>query len=440
LAGILRKALNTAYVIPACAWERRMPFAPPAVIRAIQIHRMRSIVRHAWKYVPFYRQSMEERGITPRDIREPGDLEALPLICNENMRDDPSIFNSRKLNPDKDMVIRTGSYKVIYWSRGAALQWFARISRTREVINNLLGKGSGYVEVYINSPVNCNLYMNQYWQSQLLFRGRGKAKIRLDANDLYEKIVAQLNRIKPDIVYCFGSFSDQLFKYIEAENLELASPGIWISGSDMMGVGTRELIESKLGCPVYSAYNMNEMGAMSFECEKRAGFHLNIDACHVRIADEQGKTLEDGKAGEVIISNLVNRATVLLNYRTGDRGKISSEACECGRNLPLLSDLYGRTSDILECGKGIAVSFGQIEAQLGEIMVGVSIYQVVQERPGHFRWMIVPLPGCDRDCVESGIRRLMDKILPGRCQMEISWVAGIDLTPSGKRKFVVHRF
>jgi len=383
---------------------------------------------------------MEERGITPKDIREPEDLEVLPLINNKDMRADPSIFNSRKLNPDTDMVIRTGSYKVIFWSRRAALQWFARISRTRDVINNLLDKNSGYVEVYINSPVNCNLHMNQYWQSQLLFMGRGKAKIRLDANDLYEKTVSRINRIRPDIVYCFGSFSDQLFKYIDDRHLELASPGIWISGSDMMGAGTREHIEAKLGCPVYSAYNMNEMGAMSFECERRDGFHLNIDACHVRIADEKGNTVRDGESGEVIISNLVNRATVLLNYRTGDRGKMAVEPCGCGRNLPLLKNLYGRISDLLRCGNGIDISFGQVEAQLGDIMSNVRIYQVVQERPGHMRWLMVPLSNCDRDHVEAGIRTLMEEIIPGRFEMEVCWVKSVEFTPGGKRKFVAHRF
>ena len=106
MSSSLRKVLNTAYVIPACLWEKRMPFAPSSVIGALQRQRLGRIVRHAWKYVPFYRGVMKERGLTPSDIREPEDLRKLPLISNADMLDDTSIFNSRLVNPETDLLIR----------------------------------------------------------------------------------------------------------------------------------------------------------------------------------------------------------------------------------------------------------------------------------------------------------------------------------------------
>lgn len=438
--GVIRKALNTAYVVPACLWEKRMPFASARLIRAVQKHRMRHMVRHAWKHVPFYRRAMEERGLQPSDIREPEDLSLLPLISNEDMRRNPSIFHSTMADPGRDMVIRTGNYKEVLWSRHAALQWFARISRTREVINNLTGKKSGYTEVYVNSPVNCNLEINKYWEKNLLFLGRASAKERLDANDLYEKITRDINRLRPDILYCFGSFSEHLVKYINSRKLPFNPPAIWVYGSDTMSCGTRKLIEESFGCMVYSAYNMNEMGAMSFECERRDGYHLNTDSCHVRIGDENGESVKDGEAGEVIISNLVNTSTIFLNYRTGDRGRLSAEPCSCGRTLPLLKDLMGRISDTVYSADGLNISFGQLDGQVGEVMEGVALYQIIQERPGHVCWHLVPLPGCDRNAVEARLGRIMEKVLPFPNRVEVQWVDELEFTPGQKRKFVIHRF
>lgn len=436
----IRKARNTAYVIAACFWEKRAPFAAPAVLRALQQRRLRTIVSHAWKHVPFYRLAMEQRGLTPADFRRPEDLKKLPLISNEDMRENPSVFHSDSLNYKTDMLIKTGNYKLVYWSRRAALMWFARISRCRDVINNLLDQKSGYTEVYVNALISCNPEMNKYWNSNLLFTGRAAGRIRLDIHDPYEKIVEEINRIRPDILYCFGSYSEHLVKFIENRGLKFNPPKVWVTGSDMMSHGTREFIEERFGCPVYSAYNMNEMGAMAFECENRDGFHLNTDACFVRIADEDGETVPEGETGEVIISNLVNTSTILLNFRTGDRGRMGSTRCSCGRNLSLLKDLFGRVSDTVYCANDTNISFGQIDAEAGHLMNDVALYQIIQERPGHICWNLVPLPECDRDSIEVRLGQLMKKVFPFSNKVEIRWVDKIELTPGQKRKFVIHRF
>jgi phenylacetate-CoA ligase len=185
---------------------------------------------------------------------------------------------------------------------------------------------------------------------------------------------------------------------------------------------------------------MNEMGAFSFECERRSGFHLNTDACHVRIADEDGETVPDGVAGEVVISNLVNRATVILNYRTGDRAVMSSEPCSCGRTLPLLQELQGRVCDTIYCVDDRDVSYGLLAAPCGELLAMVSNFQIVQERRGHICWNLIPFPGTRQGDIASGLKRLTQKILPHPNEVEIRWVENIEVTPGQKRKFVVRRF
>lgn len=438
--SVLNRGFNAAYSVPACLLEKRLPWASPKLLGALQRRRLRSIVKHAWNHVPFYRGAMEKIGMTPADIRRGEDLQRLPLISNQDIRRDPSLFNSDTADFENDLLLLAGNYKKIYWSRKAALQWFTRITRFRTVINNLLEKDSGYVEVYINPVKSCNAVLNEFWKENLLFRGRAAGRFRLDINDPYEETVEKINAIRPDIIYCFGSHSEHLLKFIHHHNLPFYAPEIWVYGSDMMNYVTRKFIEERFGCLVYSAYNMNEMGAMAFECENRDGYHLNTDACFVRIADEDGETVPEGETGEVIISNLVNTSTVILNYRTGDRGRLSREQCPCGRTLPLLKELLGRISDTVYCADGISMSFGLLDSQVSGILDEVASFQIVQDRPGHISWHLVPLPGCDQEDVRMELLQLMSKIIKPSNQVEIKWIDKVEVTSGQKRRSVIHRF
>ena len=436
----IRRALNTAWVIPACVWEKRAPYVSPALLGAMQQGRFRSMVRHAWKHVPFYREAMLERGLSPRDFNTPGDLELLPLINNRKFRENSSIFNAETADVRNDFVMMAGNYKRICWSRRAALQWFTRISRSREVLNNLLGRHSGYVEAYVLPVEDCNVTLNKYWKENLLFRGRTDHRYRININDPHDKTIRRLNEIRPDIVYCYGSHTEQIFKYIENSGIQFTPPRIWVYGSDMMSPGTREHIEETYGCLVYSTYSMNEMGAFSFECEKRNGFHLNTDSCFVRIIDEDGKTVPDGVPGEVVISNLVNKATVLLNYRTGDQGIISSSPCGCGRTLPLLKEMRGRIYDTIYCKDGRTVSYVLLAAAAGSPLGGVCDFQVIQDEPGHICWTLIPFENSPQDEIAAALIEATRKVFPLPEKVEIKWVDRIEFTPGHKKKFVIHRF
>jgi phenylacetate-CoA ligase len=91
------------------------------------------------------------------------------------------------------------------------------------------------------------------------------------------------------------------------------------------------MITEQFGIPLIALYNAVESFKIGFMCEEGKDYHLHEDLCHVKIVDKSGKTVADDEQGEVIISNLVNRATVLLNYRLGDFASRTSRTCACGR-------------------------------------------------------------------------------------------------------------
>jgi phenylacetate-CoA ligase len=190
------------------------------------------------------------------------------------------------------------------------------------------------------------------------------------------------------VVRSYGSFLELLYGTVVAKGLHMHRPKLVVYGGDRLSARGRELIESTIGIPVISRYNCVESFKIGFFCEERHGFHLHEDLCHVRIVDAEGRTVPDGTHGEVVISNLVNRGTVLLNYRLGDLATILTEPCPCGRTTRILSELEGRVSEFVRLRDGVMFTPTML-ADLMEPYGDVIRYQLVQVESDRFDLQLV---------------------------------------------------
>ena len=118
-------------------------------------------------------------------------------------------------------------------------------------------------------------------------------------------------------------------------------------GADRLSDADRLLIETEFGVPVLSTYQAVEALRIAFQCERRHVFHMSLDQVAVRVVDANGKALGPGSTGEIVISNLTNRATVLLNYKLGDVVTLGGSPCPCGRSLPTIERIEGRADDLI---------------------------------------------------------------------------------------------
>jgi phenylacetate-CoA ligase len=144
------------------------------------------------------------------------------------------------------------------------------------------------------------------------------------------------------------------------------------------------MLEQDLRIPVLMSYQSNESLKIGFECEERNGYHLHEDLCIVRILDENGHSVPDGETGRVIITNLVNRGTVLINYDQGDTGRIISGPCPCGRTFRRLELGKTRSNPLLKTPDGRVIHSAEIimpAAKWPEVMM----VQIIVERPDKWR-------------------------------------------------------
>jgi phenylacetate-CoA ligase len=434
--NLLRRFINTAYVAALANLERRVPFWPRERIERLQQRRLRSIIHHAYDTVPFYRQVMDERHWRPKDFKNVTDLSALPLLDDSLVWSNLKQFMSSQYMHRPMLNVHTsGTYsniqKPIYWDHLNALRRLAYNERDRAVVNKLLDQGWGQNQLFLLPEVSVSRIMRKFWDRQILTHRSLARRSFFSPERPFDEVVAFINTIKPQVVFSYGSYAEEFFRFLADRRHPIALPKVWMYGGDMLSEGGRELIEKNFGCIVYSTYQTVETGKIGFQCERREGFHLNIDLCPIRLIDETGQTVTPGQQGEVVVSNLYNRAMIFLNYRLGDLGMLATKPCPCGRNLPLLEKLRGRVSETIRLPDGRQFIVAVLEIDFKDELQSSFQAQINQVEDYRLLWRIVPLLSTDREALSQRIL-VKSKSIFGDIKVEVEFVEKIPRTSAGK--------
>ena len=430
----------TLYMVWHTRGQANYPFRKPAELRQDQARRVRRIVTHAWLHVPYYRETMRRLGLTPDDFRSADDLAKLPVVRREQLQRDPEAFNSRVGNRKTWLLLRSGGssgHPVIIFHSKAEVFYLAAVSaRFRSIVQKTIGRKAGYRETHILPDHSSNTKIRLYWQEQALVPDGIPAKLqRLSLADAPETNARLINEFKPDALYGFGSYLGLLFATVHARGLPFHKPKLVAFGADDLPPSSRRLIQDTFGIPAFSMYHCVECSRLAFECEKHTGVHVNADVFPVRITDAEGRTLPEGEQGEVVISNLLNTATVLLNYRLGDLAT-TLPPCPCGRSLPLISYPQGRCEDWVVLPSGSTFNANNL-IHLPDECRSVWQWQIVQENHSRFVVKLVVDPARDVTPTIEHIRQHFTRMLGTEIAVDIRLVDSIERPPSGKHRVFV---
>jgi phenylacetate-CoA ligase len=463
-----RRAINSAYVATLALRERNLPYWPPERIERLQRRRLRSIARHAYETVPFYGRAMRELGLGPSDFQDAADLARLPLIDGATVRKAPGEFASTAYDEGSRETFHTsgsasGARRTIYWDRRYVLRVLARAERERRILMRLTGerrvpaalrelvpkRGLGAALTRLMADIedhqrisifvadSYSRTMRRIWSEWALVPARAAHHHYLTPQLRYEEVIERMNAIRPLIVFSFGSYAEQFFRHVVDRGTRVSLPRVWMYTGDGMSDEARLLAERDLGCRVYSIYSAIEAQRLGIECERRAGFHLNTDQFAIRLIEDDGCPVEPGQTGEVVVSNLENRAMPLLNYRLGDRAALDPSPCSCGRSLPLLMRLEGRKWEVMRLADGRELSALVLENMFrAELRPTLSV-QFSQSAPGALIWRIVPAGGADREALERAIVEKARELLGADTSVRLRFVEELGSTPQGKLPKVV---
>jgi phenylacetate-CoA ligase len=369
--------------------------------------RIRRLVRYAARSVPYYRQWFAREGIDPRQIRGAHDLDRLPLLDRDLVRTHPRLFLAEA--PAARGAVSfltsgsTGTPTEIYHDRGSLLANLAFGERERAPVIRACNGSFRPKELYVGYPTSTLKKVVSFYEANALLPVSPRRRF-VSVLEPIETVAAILNAEGPDVLVGYGGWIDLFFKSVAARGIALRPLKMVMYIGEALPHGARTFIEATFGVPMLSRYNAVEAFKIGFSCRQRTGFHIHEDLCHVRIVAADGNSAPPGVQGRVVISNLVNRASVLLNYPIGDVAALPEGRCPCGRTFKLLSELEGRVEDILSLADGRFVhprAVWQVFKNARDVLQ----YQLTQYAPQRFGLVLV----CAN---EAAFRRALADTMP----------------------------
>jgi phenylacetate-coenzyme A ligase PaaK-like adenylate-forming protein len=421
----VRRVQGTLTILRTLRGQHRVPYLPPERLHELRDQRVRETVLYAAEYVPFYRDHFRRERIDPRELRSADDLAQLPLLDKASVHGRLDRFRSHAFRESEVVSVKTsgrsGAWLEVWHDRRSLLAGIAYSERERAVEAHFAGRHYRYPVLEIRAADS------SVQQVQRVYRGASFRPLRprvylIAIETPTEEVVGILNRKRPAVLRTYGSYADVFFRVVDAEQLDVVLPRVVAYAGDAMSAPARAFVEERFGVPVLSRYGAVEAPRIGFFCEERSGFHLNEDIGHVRLVTPDGR---DAPAGEVVISNLVNRGCVLLNYRLGDFAHWVDGPCACGRTLRRIGDLEGRVAEVLRLDGGRLVHQYAIWHALTSIAELVN-FQLVQVEPQRFELRLQPASRGRYEHVAGEAAARVRRLLPD-CVVDPAHAAQLDL-------------
>jgi len=319
-------------------------------IKSIQDHKLRRLVRHAYANVPYYRRLFDSAGIKPDDIRGVEDLPKIPITSKRQFSQLPqeeilakgmdlsrcrhsrssgatgtplSIFHRRK-----DLTLTNFAFLRAYMAHGFK-PWQKRMEFTG---SRNVPKGKSWYE----------------------YLGLMRRKVLSDADEP-SLWISELQAWRPHAIIGYVMMLKQLAVALREQRTVVPKPTVVFSTSAVLDETTRQLLRSVFQTKVVDIYSSEEGRCIAWECDQCPGYHINADLLILEILKD-GEPAPAGTEGEITITNLHSFAMPFIRYRQGDVGVLAKEQPICGRGLPLLKRIEGRTDDfiVLACGRKLS--------------------------------------------------------------------------------------
>ena len=441
MARLIKKLFWDCFSLWNARNENALPFWSLDRIVDLQNRRVRAIVSHAYSSVPFYREAMDRAGLGPADFHTAEDLAKLPVVTGESIAEAPDRFLSRLYAGGRSLSLyssgTSGRAKNICYDRAALFSTMAYGHRHRRVLAGFLGQTLAYREMNICPPQSISIQLRKFYEEYSWVPGSMDFKRSiLSPSGRIDENLRKINVFKPDLIRGIGSYIGVLFRAAYENGFPLHRPRAVLYGADRMPDHDKELIENHFGVHVLSSYQAAEALRIAYQCEKKECFHINMDHTAVRVVDDKGSAMGPGERGEIIISNLINRATVILNYKLGDLVTLGRSACPCGRTLPSLSCIEGRNIDLIRLETGEIIHTAILLADIHAIE-GIIQVQLIQENVNVFSVLVVCIAGMDWTVARRKIQAVVGAHLGDRIQAKIEPVREIPREQGGKvRSFI----
>ncbi|MDZ7829186.1 MAG: AMP-binding protein [Halofilum sp. (in: g-proteobacteria)] len=248
--------------------------------------------------------------------------------------------------------------------------------------------------------------------------------------------IEAIRRRRPRMLFGYPSAIDHVAAAAERDGIPLNDLGArvaFVTGERLYDE-QRERIERVFGCPVANGYGGRDAGFVAHQCPA-GSLHVTAEDVIVELVDSQGSPVAAGEPGEIVVTHLASRDYPFIRYRTGDIATTSATPCRCGRGLPVLTEVHGRSTDFVVAQDG-TVMHGLALIYVLRELPDIQAFRIVQERLDVTRVEVV----CDGELAEATAASIRDgfrRRLGEGVTVEVEPVPEIAAERSGKYRYVV---
>lgn len=406
-------------------------------LRERQNKRLRRIIRYAYDHVPFYHNIFREEGIKPGEIRTVSDLNKLPILRKDEIRKNIDRMISREYDIARLKMLRTSGStgKPLFFYISGSEDDFRKAKHLRANIS--CGQRPRDKWVLICTPLHFGVATRL--QRLLGFYVPTPVSVFNDVATQFSII----EKLKPDIL---GGYSNSLLllaKEVEKRGIEAFKPRFIIGGAELIENSSRQFIEKVFDAPFYDQYACDEMERVAWQCREKTEYHIDADSIIVQFVDNDGNEVSSGERGEIVCTSLFNYAMPFIRYAVGDVGIPSDEECPCGRTLPLMKMVEGRTDSFIFFPDGRVISPMALNA-VGEMFKfhnNIDQYRIIQRRMDLIEFLIkLSSDGVDERTVEKELLKHLRRTLnisANKVTFEVKFVENFPLDKTGKLRKVV---
>lgn len=409
---------------------------PTERLEAHRVERLRSFLQDIGQRVPYYRELFQREGFNPTAIQALTDLHALPLLTKPLIRE-----NIERLKAEGHGLLTryntggsSGEPLIFYMgkarkSHDVAAKWRA---------TRWWGVDIGDREIVVwGSPIELSAQDRMRQMRDALLRSRLLPAFEMSPANL-DRFVDAIRAYRPAMLFGYPSSLALIAGHARSKGLAMDRLGVRVAfvTSEKLYDEQRATISTVFGCPVANGYGARDAGFIAHECPS-GSLHISAEDLIVETVRADGTPTEPGEAGEIVITHMATGEFPWVRYQTGDVGILSSERCACGRSLPILKEVQGRTTDFVVAMDG-TVMHGLALIYTVRDLPGVKSFKIVQESIEHTDVQVVAGPGFT-EADEARIERDFRARLGQSVRVTVRRVAEIAPEKSGKFRYVVSK-
>jgi phenylacetate-CoA ligase len=418
----------------------------------LQNERLQALVRHCYDHVSYYRNLFDQLLLKPEDIKTRDDLQKLPVLTKQMVRDHYDELIADNAAVLKSMDGSTGgstgtplkfkkdvqTWNMAWASSFRAWEWYGYHLGEKLITlggNSLVKKKKGTSAKDIFDKV---IMRN-------MKRSSGDV-----TDEAMQKHYEAYIQYKPKAMRGYASSMVIFARYIEKNHLPVAPLKVILTTGEILMPEYRRTLERVFQCKVYDEYGAGDGGVDAHECLLQHGLHLSEERCVVEITDKEGNVLPDGQTGYVCATDLGNYAFPFLRYHVGDMAYIQHEKCPCGRVSRVLGQVMGRAGKLLYNKQGVPISPTMLPIMLYRdndyhnadnvlIYNKIDRFQIRQDKEGDIRVLLkLKDPNENRNQFDYIISNYSNHFIGSKVTLE--FVDKIPTLPSGKEDYCVSEY